>query len=133
MTPRTTSEIHRIATIDNLGSIKVYISPVLNRLHSVSSSRSVSYDFDVDETGAVLLTLHLGEHNYGADEIIHSRNLFSRLESVIEDYISANRGSDGCVMCGAAAKQQCLSTCGILEAELCLGSLRHVIAKGSSR
>lgn len=130
MPTKLTSEIHRIATINNIGSVKVYLSPVIDRLHSISPTRHLSYDFSVDSEGAVLLKLTVGEPNFAAEEIIHSRSLFSRLEAVVENYISANRGSDGCTLCGAAAKQQCLSTCDALEAELCLSSLRHVMAKG---
>jgi hypothetical protein len=125
--PRTTCEIHRIATIDNLNSVKLYITPLLERVHRVSPTTLLRHAFDIGPDGAVLVKLEVGQTNYSKEEIIRSRALLERLETIAESYVSANKGSDGCVACGAPPKAQCMSTCAVLEAELCLSSLRKVL------
>jgi len=127
---RTLKETHRIATIGQVDSVELYITPLLERIHSISPTTRLRHSFDVDEGGAVLVCLEVGQRNYEADEIIKDRDLFGRIEVIMENYISANKGSDGCALCGAKPKQQCVSTCEVLEAELCLSSLRRVMADG---
>ena len=124
---RLTSETHRIATVGETPSLALYISPLLERVHRISPGTKMAHRFSVDSEGAILVTLDVGQTNYGKEEILRSRLLLERLETIAEDYISANKGSDGCTMCGAGPKAQCMSTCKVLEAELCLSSLRKVM------
>lgn len=130
--PRMLTETHRIATVDEVDSIKLYITPILERLHRISPSTDVKHSFDVAADGAILVHLSVGQESYTAHQIIKTRALFERMERIVENYINANKGSDGCAICGAGPKQPCITECEVLEAELCLSSLRHVIAQTES-
>lgn len=129
--PRMISETHRIATLDEAGSFAIYIGPLLERIHRISPTTAMKHHVSTDDkNGAVLVTLEVGQTNYAKEEIIRSRALLERLETIAEAYISANKGSDGCVGCGAPPGAQCVSTCEILDAELCLSSLHKVLSEG---
>lgn len=125
--PRMMSETHRIATMDEAGSFAIYLAPLLERIHRISPTTPMKHHVATDDEGAVLVTLEVGQTNYSKEEIIKSRAILERLGTVAENYISANKGSDGCVGCGAAPGAQCLSTCDVLDAELCLSSLHKVL------
>lgn len=129
---RMLTETHRIATLDEVDSVKLYITPLLERLHRISPSTDIKHSFDVGADGAILVRLSIGEECYTAQQIIKTRALFERMERIVENYINANKGSDGCAICGAGPKQPCITECEVLEAELCLSSLRHVIAQTES-
>ena len=123
-----TKETHKLATAESSDTLLLYITPVLDRMHMIEPQTPVGYEFNEDEEKNLTLTLSIGPRKFIAETDSYAANgLLYRCRPLLEAYIQANKGSDGCVSCGAGPKEICHATCPVLEAELILTSMDKLL------
>lgn len=126
---KATGEYHKLFSSNGRDSVSLYIIPILNRMHAIEPTTPVKYSFDFNEEMDGILKLEIGPREFSdsSKSSLHDRELLRRSRQYIEAFISANKGSDGCVECGAGPGELCHATCSVLDATLLLASIERTL------
>lgn len=119
------SEIHRLLSHSDNDTLALHITPILDRMHAIEPETKVKYEL-IEEGDDLNIKLEIGPRRF--EVVKHSTDLVKllyRSMPFLEAFIQANKGSDGCVACGAGPQEICNASCSVLEAELVLRALER--------